>query len=118
MRLAVATVALTVLAGCGAPAPPPTPLPTVAPTAQPTAAAPTPTPSGQSTADLAEAPGDVENAFLSDVDDLIGEATDLAVTPCDDLVMLTQQNPTLLPSIRGFAAIMRRASANQSALNT
>src|SRR5438045_868888 len=64
-------------------APPPTPVPTVDPR-QPTA-----------TADA----GDVEAAFLSNLDDVIADATDLAVTPCDDLVVITRQNPNLVGSI-------------------
>ncbi len=72
----------------------------------------------QSASSLGEPPSGVENAFLSDVDDLIGEATDLLVTPCDELMVVVRQNPALLPSIKGFAATMKRASANQPVLNT
>ena len=104
----VAVVLVLVLSACGAPAPPPTPVPTSVPTAVPSPTASTP----------GEAPSDVENAFLSDVDDLIGEATDLSVTPCDDLTVIVRQNPNLLPSIKGFAATMKRASTNQAALNS
>ena len=61
---------------------------------------------------------DVENAFLSNVDDLIAEITDIAVTPCDELVPVVRQNPGLLPSVRGFVATLKRASTTQSVLNT
>ena len=109
----MAALCVVILSACGAPAPPPTPVPTVAPTV-----APSPSPAAQSGGDQGETPSDVENAFLSDVDDLIGEATDLAVTPCDDLTMIVRQNPNLLPSIKGFAATLKRASTNQPVLNT
>src|SRR5262249_44364186 len=89
-----------------APAPPPTPTP-----APPTpTVAPTPT--------LATKPNEIETAFLSNLDDLIAEATDLAVTPCDELVVLVRQNPTLVGSMHGFAATLKRASTNQTVLNT
>src|ERR1700686_4899404 len=73
---------------------------------------PTPTPAPPTT------PADVENAFLSNVDDLIAEAADLTVTPCADLTMVTRDNPNLVPSIRGFAAAVKRIGATQAVLNT
>lgn len=104
--------------GCSAPPPAPTappapapPPPTAAPTITPAPiGAPTPEPTAQSS--------DVENAFLSNVDDLIAEAADLTVTPCDELTDLAQSNPNVVPSMRGFAAALKRIGATQSALNT
>ena len=108
----VAVLMALALTACGAPTPTPTPAP--APTAT-VAARPNPQPTfDPSTA----SPADVENAFLSNVDDLIAEAADLAVTPCPDLVMLTRDNPNLLPSVRGFAAAAKRIGATQTVLNT
>ena len=83
-------------------------------------APPKPTqPQAQPTFDPSTAsPADVENAFLSNVDDLIAEAADLTDTPCADLTMVTRDNPNLVPSIRGFAAAVKRISATQAVLNT
>ncbi len=95
------------LAACAGPAPPPTPVPTPVPTATPT---PVATPIAQSS--------DVENAYLSNVDDLIAEAADLAVTPCDELTAVTRANPNLVPSVRGFATALKRVGASEPALDT
>jgi len=146
-RKAISTVAAVVtlaLSACGEPArTPTTPAP---PTAAPTAtSAPAPTfapvptsapapgaipgaratptsgvqPQAQPTFDRAAASAaDVENAFLSNVDDLIAEAADLTVTPCADLTQVTRDNPNLLPSIHGFAAAAKRIGASQAVLNT
>jgi hypothetical protein len=111
-RAAAATAAMLVaftLAGCGGSPPAPTPAPVA--TQAPAAALPTPDPTEAS-------PADIENAFLSNVDDLIAEAADLAVSPCADLTDFTRQNPTLVPSIRGFAAAMQRIGATEPVLNT
>jgi hypothetical protein len=102
------------LCACGAPAPAPAPTATTVPQR-----APTPTVQVQPTADLSGAsPSDVENAFLSNVDDLIAEASDLTVSTCEDLTQLTRDNPNLMPSLRGFTAAMRRVANSQSVLNT
>ncbi len=63
-------------------------------------------------------PSDVENAYLSDVDDLIAEAADLTVTPCDELTAVTKANPNLVPSVRGFATALKRVGASEPALDT
>jgi hypothetical protein len=110
----------------------PAPTPTVAALPNPTAAPQSPSqpqpptqPQPQTHAQpqptfdpTAASPADVENAFLSNVDDLIAEVTDLAVTPCPDMIVVTRQNPNLVPSIRGFAAAVKRISATQAVLNT
>ena len=127
MRLVVALVATALLAACASPSAAPTPVPTAVSTAAvPSTARPStpaaPPASGSATpsatVDPTTDPGEIEDAFLSDVDNLIAEATDLAVTPCDDLVMVVLQNPQLVPSLRGYAATVKRVSANQAVLNT
>jgi hypothetical protein len=101
------------LTACSALAPSPTPTPVPAPTATAAPAA------AQPTADLGgEDSSAVENAFLSNVDDLIAEANDLTATPCADLKQMTSDNPSLLPSLRGFTATMKRVATAQAVLNT
>jgi hypothetical protein len=73
---------------------------------------------GQPTPDATALPSDIENAYLSNVDDLIAEAADLAVTPCDELTAVTRANPNLVPSVRGFATALKRVGASQPALDT
>jgi hypothetical protein len=112
--------AVVALSACGAPAPTPTPPPaptaTLAPTPNPTAFV---QPRAQATLDASGASSaDVENAFLGNVDDVIAEAADLTVTPCADLTQVTRDNPMLLPSVRGFAAALKRVAASQAVLNT
>jgi len=127
VRLIVAFVAGVALAGCAAPAPPPTPAPTSVPTAAPTptfrpAVPPTSAPAkpqAQPTVDTSgNDPAEVQAAFLSNVDDIIAEATDLSVAPCEDLLAVTKANPSLVPNIRGFAAAIKRVSTSQPVLDT
>ena len=73
---------------------------------------------GRPTPDATALPRDVENAYLSNVDDLIAEAADLAVTPCDELTAVTQANPNLVSSVRGFATALKRVGTSQPALDT
>jgi hypothetical protein len=122
--LILAILAVAALAACAAPAP--TPAPTVAPTAAPTPtfrpAVPStsaPQPQAKPTADTSGAdPVEVQDAFLTNVDDIIAEATDLSVAPCEDLVAITKANPSLVPNIRGFAAAIKRVSTSQPVLDT
>jgi hypothetical protein len=103
-----------------APAATATPAQAVAPLATPTAAraaSGNPGP-GQPTPDSTALPSDVENAYLSNVDDLIAEAADLATTPCDELTAVTKANPNLVPSVRGFATALKRVGTSQPALDT
>ena len=127
--VAIASLVALALSGCGivartaAPTPTSEPAPTATPVPAPTAPALAPTfaprPQAQPTFDPTSAsPADVENAFLSNVDDLIAETADLTVTPCADLATLTRDNPTLVPSIRGFAAAAKRIGTTQAVLNT
>jgi hypothetical protein len=115
---AVAFVALAVgLAACSAPAPPPTPTvaPTATPVAQPTATAAA---SPRATLDPAIDTSEIEDAFLANVDDAIAGANDLTALPCDDMVLVTRDNPGVVPSIRGFAAALKRLGSQQAALDT
>src|SRR6267142_5444428 len=98
----IAILALGLLVGCSGPAAAPTLVPTSAPTPVPTS---TPVPAATP---IAATSSDVENAYLSNVDDLIAEAADLAVTPCDELTAVTRANPNLVPSVRGFATALKR----------
>ena len=111
-------------AGGGSP-PPQAPVATAAPTL-----GPTPT-SGRlfrrprvrrrpqnATMEAEAAPSEDEIAFLDNLDELIADATDLWVTPCEDLQAITQQNPNLVPSIRGYAAAIKRVSTTQPMLDT
>jgi hypothetical protein len=127
VRLLVALIATVAVAACAAPAPPSTPVPTSVPTAAPTptfrpAVPPTsapPTPQAQPTLDTSgNDPVEVQAAFLSNVDDIIAEATDLSVAPCEDLLAVTKANPSLMPNIRGFAAAIKRVSTSQPVLDT
>jgi hypothetical protein len=104
------------LVGCRAAAPPPvpTPVPTVTAVPRPPGAQAQPTAIDLSTAD----PATVENAFLSNIDDLIAEANDLTATACPDLTQVTRDNPSLVPSLRGFAATMKRVGSSEAVLNT
>ena len=114
------------LVGCGAPAAAPSAQPAPAATAVPaplatptSAAAASGNPgSGQPRADATALPSDVENAYLSNVDDLIAEAADLTVTPCDELTAMTKANPNLVPTVRGFATALKRVGTSQPALDT
>ncbi|MGI9148042.1 MAG: hypothetical protein ACR2IK_16065 [Chloroflexota bacterium] len=116
-----ALLALT-LTACGAPSSASTSTSAPAATAtlagrpSPTLAAQAPAP--PNTDPNVASPADIENAFLSNVDDVIAEAADLTVTPCADLTVVTRDNPNLLPSVHGFAAAAKRIGAAQAVLNT
>jgi hypothetical protein len=88
------------------------PTPTAAPTA-------TPVPTTTSS-DLPPnaTPADIENGFLTNVDDLVAEANDIASEPCPDMAAAVTQNPELVPSVRGFAAALKRVGGTQTVLNT
>jgi hypothetical protein len=105
--MALALLAVGLLVACGGPA--------AAPTVQPAATA---TVARQPAAEPTAVFNDVENAYLSNVDDLIAEAADLAVTPCDQLTAVTRANPNLIPSVRGFATALKRVGTSQPALDT
>jgi len=118
--IAFALVTVGIVA-CGGPAAQPAPSATAMVAARSATAAPTParaTAPGQPTVEATAQSSDVENAYLSNVDDLIAEAADLTVTPCDELTAVTKANPNLVPSVRGFATALKRAGASQPALDT
>jgi hypothetical protein len=126
MALGLLVVGLVACGGpAAAPTSPPAPAATVTAT---TVAGPSATPtrltvpsSGRAASSSPEPtalPREVENAYLSNVDDLIAEAADLVVTPCDELTSVTQANPNLLPSVRGFASALKRVGTTQPALDT
>jgi hypothetical protein len=139
--LGAVVLGLVVLAlvGCAAPSAAPTaaPAPTVAqaPTAAPPATRPTFAPAApgivspatnatavagaqaQPTVDP-NTSADVVDVFLSNVDDVSAEGYDLSLTPCDDMMRVLNENPNLVPSIRGFAANLKRVGASQAVLDT
>ena len=61
---------------------------------------------------------DVQDAFLSNVNDVTSEVETLATAPCPDLVAETNANPTEVADMKGFASTLQRIGANQPALNT
>lgn len=61
---------------------------------------------------------DMQDAFLSNVNDLTDAIESLAMTQCADLTTETQQNPTEVIEMRGFAATLQRLGASQPALST
>ena len=91
----------------------PTPSPTPAPTGTP---APTVTAAPQPTVDAEAA--DVQDAFLSNVNDLTSEIEELASAHCEDLTVETRNNPNEVPQLHGFAATLKRVGTQQPALNT
>jgi hypothetical protein len=105
------------IGACSPPAaaPPPTSPPA---TARPVAA-PTPSVAPRRTPDTTGAdPAALENAFLSNIDDLVAEAADLSSAPCEDLTIVARDNPNMMRSLRGFAASLKRLGSSQAALDT
>ena len=98
------SLALSCLVACARPAAP-------APTAVPTA-----TTAAQPRVDAQAA--DVQDAFISNVNDLTAEVSDLAITPCDQLMALMVANPNEVTQIHGFAATLKRVGSQQAALNS
>jgi hypothetical protein len=135
--LGAVVLGLVVLAlvGCAAPTAAPAPTVAQAPTAAPPATRPTFAPAApgivspatnatavagaqaQPTVDP-NTSADVVDVFLSNVDDVSAEAYDLSLTPCDDMMRVLNENPNLVPSIRGFAANLKRVGASQAVLDT
>lgn len=103
-------LACALSAACGQAAPPPTPTP-VPPTAVPkpaTTAAPT----------LDAATSDIQDAFLTNINDLTSDVENLASAECADLTAETSANPTELAEMRSFAATLQRIASNQTALDS
>lgn len=86
----------------------PTPRP---PTATPVPRA-TPVPTLDPTA------SDIQDAFLSNVNDLTSDVETLANAQCADLVAETRANPTELAQMRNFAATLQRVATSQAALDS
>jgi hypothetical protein len=107
--VAVGVIAVC-LVGCGRLSPPP---PTLIPTA-----VPSPTLAVTAVPTVDANAFDVQDAFLSNVNDLTDEVEALATASCDDLTTETQDNPTEVPEIHGFATTLQRAATNQAVLNS
>jgi predicted component of type VI protein secretion system len=106
--VALALLAAT-LAACRGPAPIPTPTAAPSPTPLP-AATPVPT--------LDATTGEIQDAFLTNVNDLTSAVETLATAQCADLTAETRDNPTEVTEMRGFAATLRRIGASQPALDS
>jgi hypothetical protein len=137
VRGAFTLIVLITLSSCTAPSAPPTPSPTVAPAptvatpgARPTfapaapgivqpASNPTALAGAQAapTVDPTSDDADTVDAFLGNIDDIVSEAYDLSLTPCDDMMRVLQANPNLVPSIHGFAATLKRVGSSQPVLD-
>ncbi|HEY1293520.1 MAG TPA: hypothetical protein VGJ60_10590 [Chloroflexota bacterium] len=108
-RSAVAAALMLVVLACGAPAAAPTPAPTrPLPTATPPV---TPVPT------LDAATFDIQDAFLTNVNDLTSEVETLATAECADLSAELRANPTEVTEMRGFAATLQRVGGQQPALS-
>jgi hypothetical protein len=64
------------------------------------------------------APGELEAAFLSSVDDLVAQTADLSRQPCGDLSQAATANPALFPSLSGYANTLKRVGASDPDLDT
>lgn len=62
--------------------------------------------------------GDIQDAFIANVNDLTSEVSDLANAPCEQLTAETAGNPSEVPQIHGFAATLKRVGTQQAALNS
>lgn len=103
--------ALCILAACRPQAAPSTPAATASAVATPTPAV-TPVP----TVDAAVA--DIQDEFLSRVNDLTSDVETLATATCADLIKETRANPAEVQQMRGFAATLQRAGTSQTALDS
>lgn len=63
-------------------------------------------------------PAELADAFVSTVDDVIGQASDLSRRSCDDLARATTANPSLVGSLRGYAVTLKRVGASHPTLDT
>jgi hypothetical protein len=109
LRVASLAALACVLLACSAPAAssPPTAVP---PRATPTSAA-TPVPT------MDEQTMDMQDAFLTNVNDLTSEVETLATAQCADLTAETNANPTEVTEMRGFAATLQRVGGQQPPLS-
>ena len=109
-RMLAACVVCVVCTACGLGTAPATPTPVV-PTATPVPKA-TPVPT------LDPTTSDIQDAFLTNLNDLTSDVETLATAQCADLTTETNANPTELAELRGFAATLQRAGSNQAALDS
>jgi hypothetical protein len=61
---------------------------------------------------------DVQDVFLSNLNDLTNELETLAMAQCPDLTAETRANPTEVAQLRGFAATLQRVATTQPALDS
>ena len=108
-RAEVAALAV-ILVACAAP--------TAAPTPAPTRPLPTATPLVTPVPTLDAATFDIQDAFLTNVNDLTSEVETLATAQCADLSAETSANPTEVTEMRGFAATLQRVGGQQPALSS
>jgi hypothetical protein len=109
----VAALVAVLLGACGGPSP--------APTLQPAATAataPTAAPAVTAAPTVDPATSDVQDAFLTNVNDLTSDVETLATASCDDLTAETRDNPTEVTEIRGFAATLQRVGSTQAMLQS
>jgi cytochrome c556 len=59
---------------------------------------------------------DVQDAFLTNVNDLTSDVETLATATCADLAAETGANPTEVSQMRGFAATLQRLGTSQAML--
>jgi hypothetical protein len=111
LAAAAALCAVCLASACGSFAAPPTPTPVPPPPS-------TPTPAATAVPTIDAQAADVQDAFLTTVNDLTNEVQALGGARCPDLTTELQANPTELGSIRGFAATLQRVSTTQQALNS
>lgn len=106
-----AAFACVLCAACGFAAPPPTPTPVPPPTA-------TPAPKVTAVPTLDATTSDMQDAFLTNVNDLTSDVETLASAQCADLTAETNANPTEVTEMRGFAATLQRVAGSQTALDS
>jgi hypothetical protein len=98
---------LVLVVGCSSPPPPrPTPLPA------------TPTPAVTPYPTLDATTNDIQDQFLTNVNDLTDAIESLAISQCSEISAETSQNPTEVTEMHGFAATLQRLGASQPALST
>ena len=111
LRRIAAALACVLCAACGSGSAPPTPTPAPPPTA-------TPVPQTTPVPTLDATTSDIQDAFLTNVNDLTSDIETLATAQCADLTTETSANPTEVTEMRGFAATLQRVATTQSALNS
>jgi hypothetical protein len=111
VRRIIAALACLLCAACGFGAAPPTPTSVPPPTA-------TPVPQTTPVPTLDATTSDMQDAFLTNLNDLTSDVETLATAQCADLTAETSANPTEVTEMRGFAATLQRVATTQTALNS